>query len=188
MPGDVTILLNRYNNGEAAALDELAVLLYPELKAMARRRVSGNVADKGGFGATVLVNETFIKLLSDGQLDPQDRQQFFRLAATVMRQVVIDEVRYVTAQKRSAEEVTFADAEVADDTLEKAEFVLQVNEILERLDHQDERLAHVFECRYFAGYSTAETAEVLDLSERTVERLWSSARERIAALTGASNR
>ena len=184
MPGDVTILLNRYHQGEAAALDELATLLYPELKTMARRRVNGDA----GFGATVLVNETFIKLLSDGQLDTTDRQQFFRLAATVMRQVVVDEVRYVTAQKRSADEVTYTDSGVPDDSMAKAEFVLQVNEILEQLSQRDERLANVFECRYFAGYSTSETAAVLDMSDRTVERLWSSARDKIADLMGNNSR
>ncbi|MEM7001654.1 MAG: ECF-type sigma factor, partial [Pseudomonadota bacterium] len=73
MPGEVTLLLNRYKNGDADALNALATLLYPDLKAMARRRTFGD--DK--LGATVLVNETFIKLLADGQLQPDDRQQFF---------------------------------------------------------------------------------------------------------------
>ena len=184
MPGEVTLLLNRYHAGEAAAFDTLAKLLYPELKAMARRRAS----NQGDMGATVLVNETFAKLLSDGRLDTQDRHQFFRLAATVMRQLVVDEMRYISAQKRSADEVTYADAEVPDDTSAKAEFVLEVNGILERLAERDERLTSVFECRYFAGYSTSETAEVLDLSDRTVERLWASAREQIADWMGDSNR
>ena len=58
--------------------------------------------------------------------------------------------------------------------------------MLTLLADQDERLARVFECRYFAGLTTAETAEALDLSERTVERCWSSARGRIAELIESS--
>ncbi len=184
MPGEVTVLLNKYKNGDTQALNALAALLYPELKVMARRRTFGN----SDFGATVLVNETFIKLLSDGQLQPDDRQQFFALAATIMRQVVVDEVRYASAQKRSGDAVTYADAEVADETLEQAEFVLQVNEIVEQLALEDARMVSVFECRYFAGFSTDETAEALGVSSRTVERLWSSARARIAALMDDSMR
>ena len=159
-------------------MDALASLLYPDLKNMARRR-SLNDRD---FGATVLVNETFAKLLSSGQLEPDDRQQFFALAATVMRQVVVDELRYASAQKRSADAVTYSDTKVTDDTREEAEFVIQVSEMVERLAAEDARMASVFECRYFAGFSTDETAEVLDLSSRTVERLWASARSRIAVL------
>ncbi len=184
MPGEVTLLLNKYNNGDADALDALAAILYPELKAMARRRTTSS----NDLGATTLVNETFVKLLSSGQLKTEDRQQFFGLAATIMRQVVVDEVRYVTAQKGNGDDVTYTDAEMADDSREKAEFVLQVDKIVEQLAEADPRLASVFECRYFAGFSTAETAEALGVSSRTAERLWSSARERIAALMEDSTR
>ncbi len=184
MPSDVTLLLARYNEGDASALDALTQMIYPELKAMARRRTRG----AGDMGATALVNETFVKLLSGGQLTSEDRQQFFGLAATIMRQVIVDEVRYVTAQKRSGEAVTYADTEMAGDSHEKAEFLLEVDKILEQLAEEDPNLAQVFECRYFAGFSTSETAEVLGVSPRTAERWWSSARERIAALMEASAR
>jgi len=99
MASEVTLLLNRYRDGDTGALDELAQLIYPELKAMAARRTRGSA----GLGATTLVNETFLKLLSGGELQPEDRQQFFGLAASIMRQVIVDEVRYVTAQKRCGE-------------------------------------------------------------------------------------
>ncbi len=184
MASEVTLLLNRYRDGDASALDALAQMIYPELKAMARRRTTAN----GDLGATALVNETFVKLLSGGQLTSEDRQQFFGLAATIMRQVIVDEVRYVTAQKRSGDAVTYSDTVVPDQSNEKAEFLLEVDKILEQLEEEDAKLARVFECRYFAGFSTAETAEVLGVSARTAERLWSTARERIAALMNESAR
>ena len=145
---------------------------------MARRRAKSG----SGSGATMLVNETFVKLLSAGGLQVEDRKQFFALAATIMRQIIVDEIRYITANKRARDDVTLADTVMGDDGHEKAEFLLQVDEMLRILEQEDDRLARVFECRYFAGLTTAETSEALGISQRSVERLWSSARSRIAAL------
>lgn len=178
----VTVLLAACRDGDAGAMDELARLLYPELKAMAHRRSQQGA----GSGATTLVNETFLKLLSGGTIASEDRQQFFALAATVMRQIIVDEIRYVTAGKRKGNEQTLAETLVGDDAHEKAEFLLLVDQMLNVLESEDARLASVFECRYFAGLTTAETAEALDLSERSVERFWSAARSRMAELIDES--
>ncbi len=180
---DVTTLLNEANAGSADALDRLAEALYPELKAMARRRSRGGP----GIGATTLVNEAFVRMLSGGRLKSEDRQQFFGLAATIMRRVIVDEVRYLSAEKRAGGDVTLAETIVGDDAHERAEFLLQVDEMLSILESESERAARVFECRYFAGLTTAETAEALQISERSVERDWSSARSRIASLIDDSN-
>ena len=145
---------------------------------MAHRRSGGNPAH----GATTLVNETFLKLLSGGDLTPTDRKEFFALTATIMRRVIVDEVRYLAANKRARSEVTLAETLIGDDGHEKAEFLLQVDEITRIIEREDERLARVFECRYFAGFTVAETSEALGMSERTVGRLWSEARARIGAL------
>jgi len=183
LPLSVTILLEAHRNGDGSALDQLATALYPELKAMARRRVQGGA----GSGATTLVNETFVKLLSGGAIRTEDRRQFFALAATIMRQIIVDEIRYITANKRAREEVTLVEAVIGDDGHEKAEFLLQVDEMLKIVEQEDDRLARVFECRYFAGLTTAETSEALDISVRSVERLWSSVRSRIAELIEESS-
>lgn len=180
---NVTVLLNEASDGNADAFDELVEALYPELKAMARRRARGGP----GIGATTLVNEAFVRMLSGGRVTPKDRQQFFGLAATIMRRVIVDEVRYRTAEKRSGDDVTLAESIIGDDAHERAEFLLQVDEMLSILESEDERSARVFECRYFAGLTTAETAECLDISERSVERDWSSARSRIATLMDDSD-
>ena len=178
MASDITTLLNEHREGNPEALDQLAAVLYPQLKSMAVRRSRSSA----GMGATTLVHETFLKMLSGGELRPEDRKQFFGLAATSMRRIIVDEIRYVTAEKRAAQELTFAETVMGDDAHEKAEFLLQVDDMLGVLEGEDERLARVFECRYFAGLTTAETAEALDVSERSAERLWSSARSRIAEL------
>ena len=175
---EVTMLLNEARNGNADAFDRLVQALYPELKAMARRRTRGGP----GIGATTLVNEAFVRMLSGGRLAPQDRQQFFGLAATIMRRVIVDEVRYLTAEKRAGNDITLVESLIGDDAHEHAEFLLQVDEVLSILQSEHARSARVFECRYFAGLTTSETAECLGISERTVERDWSSARSRIASL------
>ena len=183
MSASVTVLLEAHRNGDDSALNQIATILYPELKSMARRRAAGGA----GSGATTLVNETFVKLLSGGDLKTEDRRQFFALAATIMRQIIVDEIRYITANKRARDDVTLANTVIGDDSHEKAEFLLQVDEMLGIVEQEDDRLARVFECRYFAGLTTAETAEALAVSERSVERLWSTARSRIAALIDESN-
>ena len=127
MGAEITLLLERYRDGDSGALDELAQIVYPELKAMARRRTR----NQRDLGATALVSETFIKLLSNGSIDSEDRAQFFGLAATIMRQVIVDEVRYATAIKRDGNEVTFADTSVADTQAAEAETLLEIDRVLE---------------------------------------------------------
>lgn len=183
MAADVTGLLKAHVAGDASALDQLTALLYPELKAMARRRSRQGP----GVGATTLVSETFVKLLSGGELKPTDRRQFFALTSTIMRQIIVDEIRYLKAGKRERQDVTLADTLMGDDAHVKAEFLLQVEESLKILETENPKLARVFECRYFAGLTTSETAEALDVSSRSVERFWSSARSRIAELMDANS-
>ncbi len=177
MPSEVTLLLNAYREGDQSALNDLTRLIYPELKGMARRRSSGSA-----LGATTLVNETFVKLLSGGQVCADDRQQFFALAATIMRRVIVDEIRYAAAAKRSADGISLDEERVADETQASAEFLIEVDRVLDLLEAEDPRLAQAFECRYFAGFTVAETAESLAVSERSAERFWSAARARIAEL------
>lgn len=180
---DVTVLLREVNDGNEVAFERLAEILYSELKAMARRRA----ANGPGMGATTLVSETFLQLLSGGKVQSQDRRGFLALAATIMRRVIVDEIRYATAEKRVGQEVTLAETLIGDDAHEKADFLLQVDAMLSIVESEDERLARVFECRYFAGLTTAETADCLSLSERSVERLWSTSRKRIASLMDESS-
>ncbi|MEM9744190.1 MAG: ECF-type sigma factor [Pseudomonadota bacterium] len=183
MNQNITQLLERFQVGDDQALNRLAELIYPELKAMARRRANKELQ----LNATALVNETFLKLLSGSQVSSENRQQFFGLAATIMRQVIVDEVRHAAAQKRNAPEATFSDSMIADESQHDVDLLLQIDRLVEQLAREDKRLAHTFECRYFAGFSMAETAEVVGVSERTAERLWSQARERIGALLRESD-
>jgi len=81
-------------------------------------------------GATTLVSETFLQLLSGGRLASEDRGQFFGLAATITRRLIVDEIRYVTAGKRAGQDIRLAGAMIGDDAHEKAKFLRQVDETL----------------------------------------------------------
>ncbi len=172
----VTLLLRQFEEGDRSAFDELAQRLYPELKRMARARVQSG----RGMGATTLVQETFVKLLSEGGVTPHDRQQFFGLTATIMRQVMVDDARYAAAQKRASDETEYIPEKGSDRQQVQAAFLIQVDAALNKLAARDARMAKAFECRYFGGYSIEETAEILGLSVRSTERLWSNARSLMA--------
>jgi RNA polymerase sigma factor (TIGR02999 family) len=170
-------LLDAYRRGDLAAFDRLSTLVYGELKSMAQHWARSSPA----MGATTLVNETYLKLLSASELTVEDKQQFMALAATIMRRVIIDEVRRVSAGKRKHVTATWTESRVPDQSEPPVEFLIELDEALSGLGAKDPRLLQVFECRYFAGYSTAETAEATNLSPRTVERLWHDGREYLAA-------
>jgi RNA polymerase sigma factor (TIGR02999 family) len=124
---------------------------------------------------TALIHEAYLKL----QATPawNDRQHFMRAAAMAMRQVLVDDVRARLTQRRGegAAHVPLEEAEhvVAQDSDER---VLAVDDALKRLVALNPRLSQVVECRYFAGYTETETADVLGVSVPTVQRDWAKAR------------
>lgn len=183
--GDVTILIERARDGDAAAFDQIFKLLYPELRGVAHRRLSRNVRDDA-FETTALVNECYLKLVRRGSLTPGDRAHFLAYAATVMRSIIVDAARQAQAEKHGgdADHVPLDTHLVATLPGAAAE-IIDVHAALEELARMDARLARVVEMRYFGGMSDEEIAEALDLSDRTVRRDWEKARLLLAhALRG----
>ena len=176
MASEFTTLLVAYKNGDQDALERLTRMIYAELKVMAQRWTRAD----GPMSAATLVNETFLKLLSASQIEPADKNEFLAFSARIMRNVIIDEVRRVSAKKRDRVDVTWTDNRVSSEAEVDADFLIQVDDALRGLEERDVRMLRVFECRYFAGYSTDETAQTLGLSPRTVERCWHDAREYLA--------
>ena len=176
---ELTTLLHRYQHGDQEALDALATAVYPELKAMARRRSSASPMN-----ATTLVQEAFSRFMALKAVKAEDRRQFFALAATIMRRVIVDDVRSAMSLKRAASISEQEPDQIADQLEVDNTFLLAVDEALSALASRDSQLAAVFECRFFAGYTIAETAAVLKLSNRSAERLWQESRQRLAKLLG----
>jgi len=172
----VTILLHRVRQGESGAADELAPLVYKEL-----RRIAGAFMRDERPGHTLqptaLANEAWLRLVDQSRVDWQDRVHFFRVAASLMRRVLVDHARARLAGKRGGGELrlNLDWIEVADRP-EKLEQILFVDEAIERLEEVDPQQARVVEVHYFGGLSIEQTAEALGVSARTVDRDWAMAK------------
>jgi RNA polymerase sigma factor (TIGR02999 family) len=172
---DVTGLLKRWRAGDDRALDDLAPVVYDELRRLARIRLRDERRGHS-WQPTALVNEAFLRLVDIRRIDWQDRTHFLSMAARVMRRVLVDRARARRAQKREAGayRVTFADDLAIND--ERAVDVLALDLALEGLAKVDPRKSRVVELRYFAGFSVEETAVALSVSPNTVMRDWRMAK------------
>jgi RNA polymerase sigma factor (TIGR02999 family) len=157
---------------ERRALDDLFSLVYEELRRLASftRRNELNVT----INSTALVHEAWIKLKDSPHLASKPLSHFRSIAVKAMRQVLVDEARRRSALKRTG--LTPAFAVVYGDSPERIagreEELLSLDAALNELERMNARQARVIECRFFGGLSVAETAELLGVSESSVERDW----------------
>ena len=174
--GEITELLLRVNSGDPVARDELFSLLYQDLHRLARSRLRASETITL-LDTTSLVHESYLRFLNARELEFVDRGKFFAYAASVMRSIIVDEVRKRHAERRggSAEHVTL-DTGAVDALARDDEQIIRVHEALAELSALDPRLARVVEMRYFAGLGEAEIATALGVTDRTVRRDWDKAR------------
>ena len=173
---DITRLLGRVSDGDHEALDRVVRLLYDELRAMARHRLEG---ERSGhtLSATALVNEVYLKLAQHRRINARDRAQFFAVAATTMRRVLVDYARAKRRHKRGGGEPHVPLDEVEPFLSDaEADEVLALDDALNRLAEINPRGAEVVQQRFYAGLSLEETAELLGVSAKTVQRDWTAAR------------
>jgi RNA polymerase sigma factor (TIGR02999 family) len=171
--GEVTRLLRAYEAGDREAFNRLVPLVYDELRRVARRqkrRTGARTLD-----TTALVHEAYLKLAGAGHLGLADRGHLMAVAATAMRQVLIGRARARLRVKRGGGQAAL-ELDEARTAAAPEEWLLDVDRALQALHGRDERLARVFECRFFAGFTEEETAQALALSLRTVQRDWMRAR------------
>lgn len=175
--GEVTRLLQRWSDGEEEAFDRLLGLVYEDLRAIAHRRLEG---ERSGhtLQTTALVHEAYLRLVDAGDVDWSNRAHFFAIASKVVRRVLVEYARRRNAEKRGggATRVQVTPGVAGEDLREQTLEVLALDDALSDLARRDPRLERVVEHRFFGGLSVAETAEVLEVSERTVERDWRRAR------------
>jgi RNA polymerase sigma factor (TIGR02999 family) len=139
-----------------------------------------NLASTSVRDTRTLVHESFLRFLKSGDLRAADRRAFFAYASTVMRSVIVNTARDRGRQKRgSGRRPLTLSTQIADKIAEGDDDVLRVHEALDALDaleRADPRLAHLVQMRYFGGYSEQEVADTLEVTVRTVQRLWFKAR------------
>ena len=174
--GTVTLWLRRLHDGDESALDELMPLIYDELHQVAKRRLR---KERPGhtLGATALVNEVYLKLVNQNQLDLADRNEFMAVASRTMRNILVDYARAKKRIKRGGGQtpVPFEDVETFLSDKESEE-VLALDAALDRLATNDERAGLVVQYRFFGGLTLDETADVLGISKRSVQRSWTMAK------------
>lgn len=171
---EVTRILDRVKDGDAQAAEELLPLVYDELRRLAAHRMAQQPPGQT-LQATALVHEAWLRLVGSGKERWESRRHFFAAAAEAMRHVLIDRARKKRCARHGAgfEKVALEKVEVGlppDD-----EMVLALNEALDEFEKLDPQKAEVVKPKFFVGLSERETAAVLGVSERTVERHWAYA-------------
>jgi RNA polymerase sigma factor (TIGR02999 family) len=173
---ELTILLGELRQGRGVASSDLLPRVYGELREVAQGMMRGQRGSHT-LQPTALVNEACVKLLGGTELSWQNRAHFFAVAAMAMRQVLANHARARRAAKRAAEgdRVTLSDV-AGGRSSEIGVDALALDDALAKLAAVDPRQARLVELRYFAGMTMEESAFVLDVSVRTVERDWVVAR------------
>ncbi len=172
---NLTGLLIEWRQGDKAALNKLAPLVYDELRRIAHRYVQ---RERNGhtLGTTALVNEAYLRLAGQKKIKWQNRAHFFAVTAQVMRHVLIDHARrrHYAKYGGDVQRVSLAEAELM--SRERARELVELDEALDELAKIDLRKSKVVELRYFGGLGLQETADVLEISMMTVRRDWRAAK------------
>ena len=171
---DLTQLLERWTSGDQDALKSLIPVVYAELRRLAHHRLQQERANHT-LQTTALVHEAYLRLAKSPPRSVHDRQHFLALAATVMRQVLVDHAREKQAAKREGGIKLELQPEMMPVSAPNIDF-LALDTALHGLARLDERQAKIVELRFFAGLSIEDTSEVLGMSPATVKRDWMTAR------------
>lgn len=175
-PGEATLLLRRWSEGDPSAEKRLYEMLYRELHGLARGHLR---AGMGGLSLqpTALVNDAWLRLVETDKVGLRDRTHFLSLASRAMRCILIDHARRRNALKRGGRDVERVPLDAVVEALEERSADLAaLGDALERLQTEDESLARVVELRFFGGLSMEEVAGALEVSKATAERRWRLAR------------
>jgi RNA polymerase sigma factor (TIGR02999 family) len=172
---DLTLLLEEARSGNKGALQQLVPLVYDELHRIASRNLS-SAGPPQTMLTTDLVHETYLKLIGSQGLSWQNRLHFFSIAATSMRQILVDHARARHAHKRGGRSIRIPLEECLLTDDRSVEDIAALDEALCALEHADARSARIVELRFFGGLTNEEIAELLDISIRTVIRDWEFAR------------
>lgn len=167
-------LLARWNGGDKKALETLVPLVYKELHALAHYYLRGERSDHT-LQTTALIHEAYLRLAQQGPFQTETRNHFVAIAATLMRQILVDYSR--RADKRGTECTIklSADFETIHEKGKDMDLIA-LDDALTQLSELDPQQSRIVELRFFAGMTVEQTAAVLSISQATVKRDWSMAR------------
>jgi RNA polymerase sigma factor (TIGR02999 family) len=168
---DVTELLRQWRSGDEEALDKLTPLIYDELHRLAHQYIS---RERPGhtLQTTALVNEAYLRLVEQNDVDWESRAHFFAVSAQLMRHILVDYARQHAAAKRGGEFQKVALNGEVIVSRERAAELVALDDAMHALHEIHPRRSKVVELRYFGGLNNKEASQVLKVSETTIERDW----------------
>lgn len=172
---EISELLALCSKGNSSAMEEVFPLVICELRRMAH----AHMRKEGGghtLQTTALINEAYLKLIEQKNVDWQSRSHFFAVASKVMRHILLDYAKSRLRVKRGggAIHVEFDDA--VNVSVEKSTELVALDDALDRLSEIDPLKSKIVEMRHFGGMTVEETAEVLEVAPITVMRHWNLAK------------
>lgn len=172
-PGEITVLLRAWSEGDPAARERLMPVVYEELRRRAARFLRRERPDHT-LRSGELVHETYLRLLRQNAAW-QNRDQFFGVACSMMRRILVDHARSRAAQKRGgALRVTLDERQAV--TEPAGPDLLDLDAALSELAALDGRQARLVELRYFTGLPIEDAARVMGISTATANREWAIAK------------
>jgi len=173
--GEITRLLQRWQAGDATAFNELLPMIRSALRRIARHHLGRERRDHT-MQPSSLVQEAFVRLIGQSNIEWQNRVHFFAVASHAMRHILVDYARKRLTLKRGKAIVPMTLEVTFEPSVHRVEEVVAIDLALRRLAEIDERKSKVVEMRFFAGLSVEETAEALGVAPNTVSRDWNFAR------------
>jgi len=177
-PAEVTQILHEWKAGNREALDRLIPIVYEELRTLASRQLAREWRHDR-LQTTTVVNEAYIKLFNQREVDWQNRGHFFAIAAQLMRRILVDHARRELREKHGGGAVHLELADAQSKATESSLDVLDalaLDTALQKLEALDPDQGRVVELRFFGGLTVEETAAVLSISPATVKREWAVAK------------
>lgn len=174
-PNEVTQLLLDWRQGDEAAFGRLASLVEAELHQLASQYMRRESADNT-LQPTALINEAWLRLIDWKNVEWQNRAHFFGVAAQMMRRVLVDHARRRRAFKQGGQAMRVSLTQAETFTNEQSADVIALSDALDALSSFDKRKSLIIELRFFGGLTETETAEVLKMPIRSLQREWSLAR------------
>lgn len=173
--GEVTRLLIDWSRGDSKALEQLIPLVNSELHKLALHRMNAEPAGHS-LQASALVNEAYLRLIGGTEVAWQSRAHFFGVATKVMRRILVDHARRRKRTKRGSGATHIAIEESAGAQGKQDLEIITLDHALTKLASFDDRKSRIVELKFFGGLSEEETAEIMNMSLRSVQREWSLAR------------
>lgn len=175
LPDDMTLWLKKLDHGDSESLDHVIGLVYQEMRLLARKQMRSE-RDDHTLCTTGLVNEAYLKLRKQADLEFSSRLEFFAFASQCMRHILVDHARkHYTDRRGKGQKPVVLEGQLESIDGLQAQEICEIDLAMTRLEKLFPRGAQVIQYRLFGGLSLEEIAELIEVSSKTIQRDWTSA-------------